>query len=161
MSEDPEKLRYPIGRFEPPVQIDQHQIERWISDIEALPADLRRTVKGFSITQLDTPYRPGGWTIWQVIHHLPDSHINTFIRFKWAPDRGAGVSGDLSQRCVSSAITTCRATWGWTSTDTSSSWARGDGVAGGSCGARPRSGRYRTKGPEIGHPHPSRLQFFN
>ena len=59
MSEDLEKLRYPIGRFEPPSQVDQDQIESWISDIEALPADLRRTVKGLTDTQLDTPYRPG------------------------------------------------------------------------------------------------------
>ena len=84
MPEDLKKLRYPIGRFEPPPEIDQDQIEKWISDIEALPADLRRTVKGLTDAQLDTRYRPGGWTIRQVIHHLPDSHINSFIRFKWA-----------------------------------------------------------------------------
>ena len=84
MSEDLEKLRYPIGRFEPPSQVDQDQIESWISDIEALPGDLRRTVRGLTETQLDTPFRPGGWTIRQVIHHLPDSHINSFIRFKLA-----------------------------------------------------------------------------
>ena len=84
MSEDLEKLRYPIGRFEPPSRIEKDQVERWINDIEALPADLRRTVKGLTDAQLDTPYRPGGWTIRQVIHHLPDSHMNSFIRFKWA-----------------------------------------------------------------------------
>ena len=84
MSDDLEKLRYPIGRFEPPSRIDRDQIGRWISDIEALPADLRRTVRGLTDTQLNTPYRPGGWTIRQVIHHLPDSHINSFIRFKLA-----------------------------------------------------------------------------
>ena len=88
MSEDLEKLRYPIGRFEPPSQVDRDQIERWIGDIEALPADLRRTVKGLTDTQLDTPYRPGGWTIRQVIHHLPDSHINSFIPLQMGPDRG-------------------------------------------------------------------------
>ena len=79
MTDDLEKLRYPIGRFEPPSRIDRDQIERWIGDIEALPADLRRTVKGLTDTQLDTAYRPGGWTIRQVIHHLPDSHINSFF----------------------------------------------------------------------------------
>ncbi|MDE2667516.1 MAG: bacillithiol transferase BstA [Acidobacteriota bacterium] len=84
MSEDLESLRYPIGQFEPPSRIDEGQIERWISDIETLPADLRRIVTGLTETQLDTPYRPGGWTIRQVIHHLPDSHMNSFIRFKWA-----------------------------------------------------------------------------
>ena len=79
-----EKLRYPIGRFEPPFKIDQDQIKKLISDIETLPAGLRRRVKELTDTQLDTPYRPGGWTIRQTIHHLPDSHINSFIRFKWA-----------------------------------------------------------------------------
>ena len=84
MSEELEELRYPIGRFEPPSRIDEDQIERWIGEIDALPADLRKTVEGLTETQLDTPYRPGGWTIRQVIHHLPDSHMNSFIRFKWA-----------------------------------------------------------------------------
>ena len=84
MPEAFENLRYPIGRFEPPFEIDQDYIEEWISDIETLPADLRRTVQGLTDTQLDTCYRPGGWTIRQVIHHLPDSHINSFMRFKWA-----------------------------------------------------------------------------
>lgn len=84
MSDELEKLRYPIGRFAPPSHIDADQVERWISEIEALPADLRRAVKGLTAGQLDTPYRPGGWTIRQVIHHLPDSHMNSFIRFKWA-----------------------------------------------------------------------------
>ena len=84
MTEELEKLRYPIGHFEPPSRIDQDQIERWIGEIEALPADLRRAVKGLTDSQLDTPYRPGGWTIRQVIHHLPDSHMNSFMRFKWA-----------------------------------------------------------------------------
>ena len=84
MSEDLDKLRHPIGRYEPPSRIDEDQVEKWISNIETLPADLRRTVEGLTGTQLDTPYRPGGWTIRQVIHHLPDSHMNSFIRFKWA-----------------------------------------------------------------------------
>ena len=84
MTEELEHLRYPIGRFEPPFRIDKDQIERWINDIEALPADLRRAVKGLTATQLDTPYRPGGWTIRQVVHHLPDSHMNSFVRLKWA-----------------------------------------------------------------------------
>ena len=60
MSEELEQLRYPIGRFEPPSRIDRDQIERWIGDIEALPTDLRRTVKGLTESQLDTAYRPEG-----------------------------------------------------------------------------------------------------
>ena len=84
MTKDLEKLRYPIGQYEPPTRIDKDQIEQWINEIETLPADLRKTVNGLTDTQLDTRYRPGGWTIRQVVHHLPDSHMNSFIRFKWA-----------------------------------------------------------------------------
>ena len=84
MTEDLQKLRYPIGQFEPPSPIDEDQINRWIGNIEALPADLRKAVNSLTDTQLDTPYRPGGWTIRQVVHHLADSHMNSFIRFKWA-----------------------------------------------------------------------------
>ena len=65
MSENLEKLRYPIGRFEPPSRIHRDRLETWIGGIEALPAGLRRTVKGLRGTQLDTPYRPGGRTICQ------------------------------------------------------------------------------------------------
>lgn len=55
-----------------------------IDDIAALPADLRAAVAGFSPNQLDTPYRPGGWTVRQVVHHVPDSHLNSYVRFKLA-----------------------------------------------------------------------------
>ena len=84
MSEDLENLRYPIGRFVSRSRIDEDQIEKWINEIEALPDNLTKTVEGLTATQLDTPYRPGGWAIRQVVHHLPDSHMNSFIRFKWA-----------------------------------------------------------------------------
>lgn len=77
-------LRYPIGEFSPPVPITQADVERWIDDIAALPADLRKTVSALTDSQLDTAYRPDGWTVRQVVHHLPDSHLNSFIRFKWA-----------------------------------------------------------------------------
>jgi len=60
------------------------EVNGWIDDIAALPADLRRVVSTLSERQLDTPYRPGGWTVRQVVHHLPDSHMNSFVRFKWA-----------------------------------------------------------------------------
>ena len=79
-----DELRYPIGHFNTPETIDESQIQTWISDIEALPEDLRRIVERLSESQLDTLYRPGGWTIRQVVHHLPDSHMNAFVRFKWA-----------------------------------------------------------------------------
>ena len=84
MPSNREKLRYPIGRFQVPATIDENQIQAWIGDIEILPADLRRRVEPLSESQLDTRYRPEGWTIRQVVHHLPESHMNSFIRFKWA-----------------------------------------------------------------------------
>ena len=77
-------FRYPIGEFSPPNTVLQDQVDDWIGDIAALPRDLRRTVSTLSDAQLDTPYRPGGWTVRQVVHHLPDSHMNSLIRFKWA-----------------------------------------------------------------------------
>lgn len=79
-----EDLRYPIGRFQPPDRVTRVQVDTWIDDIAALPDSLRQTVSALTDGQLDTPYRPGGWTVRQVVHHLPDSHINSFVRFKWA-----------------------------------------------------------------------------
>ena len=84
MSLQTSDLRYPIGEFSPPASITQAEVERWIDDIAALPADLHRTVAPLTDVQLDTPYRPDGWTVRQVVHHVPDSHLNSFVRFKWA-----------------------------------------------------------------------------
>ncbi|MCG8608706.1 putative metal-dependent hydrolase [bacterium] len=77
-------LRYPIGQFDYGYDISQEQVERWIDDIEALPAQLRKAVAGLDEAQLDTPYRPQGWTVRQVVHHVGDSHLNSFVRFKLA-----------------------------------------------------------------------------
>ena len=77
-------LRYPIGPFAPPDSITPRQVDTWIDEIAALPAALRRTVTPLTDSQLDTPYRPGGWTVRQVVHHVPDSHLNSLVRFKWA-----------------------------------------------------------------------------
>ena len=79
-----EKLKYPIGKFAPEKNIDAMTIAGWIDDIAALPAQLRAAVEGLSSEQLKTPYRPGGWTVSQVIHHIGDSHLNAYIRFKLA-----------------------------------------------------------------------------
>lgn len=79
-----ELLRYPIGPFVCDAVIDEATLATWIDQIESLPADLRTAVAGLSEQQLDTPYRPGGWTVRQVVHHLGDSHLNCYIRFKWA-----------------------------------------------------------------------------
>ncbi len=77
-------LRYPIGRFRVPDVVSPAQVESWIKDIEGLPATLRSVVERLAPDQLETPYRPGGWTVRQVVHHLADSHLNSFVRFKWA-----------------------------------------------------------------------------
>jgi hypothetical protein len=76
--------RYPIGTFRKPEVITRAQISAWIDEIEALPGDLRALATTLNQDQLDSPYRPGGWTVRQVIHHLADSHMNSYLRFKWA-----------------------------------------------------------------------------
>lgn len=77
-------LRYPIGWFDMNQEITSNEINQWISDIESAPRELRKAVKNLNDHQLDTPYRPGGWTARQVVHHLADSHLNSYIRFKLA-----------------------------------------------------------------------------
>ncbi|MEM9919312.1 MAG: YfiT family bacillithiol transferase [Bacteroidota bacterium] len=79
-----EQLKYPIGHYEPPAQRDVAAIRQLIEAIEALPSELEKAVLGMSKWQLDTPYRPEGWTVRQVVHHLADSHMNSLIRFKLA-----------------------------------------------------------------------------
>ena len=75
---------YPIGKFSFPQSSTGEQRQQWIRDIGAAPALLRAAVSGLNETQLDTPYRPGGWTVRQVVHHVPESHMNSYIRFKLA-----------------------------------------------------------------------------
>src|SRR4051812_39697042 len=77
-------LKFPIGRYQPPGRIDETLRNQWIAELEALPENLRKAVAGLSESQLDTPYRPDGWTVRQVVHHLPDSHINSYVRFRLA-----------------------------------------------------------------------------
>ena len=79
-----EDLRYPVGEFDVKGTYKVDVIEEWINEIEALPSKVREAVKGLSDEQLDSAYRPVGWTIRQVVHHIPDSHINSYIRFKLA-----------------------------------------------------------------------------
>lgn len=82
--EDLEALRYPIGRFRPRSGLSADERRELIEDIATLPSALRAAVSGLSDEQLDTPYRPGGWTVRQVVHHVPDSHLNSYVRFKLA-----------------------------------------------------------------------------
>lgn len=79
-----EQLRYPIGRFVFPETTDQSTLQQWINDIDALPHLLNAVTKDLTENQLDTPYRPEGWTIRQVVHHLADSHINSHVRYRLA-----------------------------------------------------------------------------
>lgn len=76
--------RYPIGPFSPSPELTDAQRGQLIARIAALPAGMRKAVAGLSDPQLDTPYRAGGWTVRQVVHHVPDSHMNGYIRFKLA-----------------------------------------------------------------------------
>lgn len=82
MSND-EALRYPVGRPEVKASYTTAEIAALIDRMEALPAEIERLFKGFSPRQIETPYRPGGWTARQVLHHIPDSHLNAYIRTKW------------------------------------------------------------------------------
>jgi uncharacterized damage-inducible protein DinB len=77
-------LRYPLGEFQSPSTFSTDDRRRSIAIIEETPAKMRAAVRGLNARQLDTPYRPGGWTVRQLVHHVPDSHLNAYIRFKLA-----------------------------------------------------------------------------
>ncbi len=77
-------LRYPVGKFKYEGPPTEDQKQKYLADIEQAPAHLRAAIKGLSDEQLDTPYRPEGWTVRQVVDHVPDSHLNAYIRFKFA-----------------------------------------------------------------------------
>lgn len=76
--------RYPIGRFTLGPNPTPETRSGHIEQIAGTPLLMRQAVAGLTEEQLDTPYRDGGWTVRQVIHHVPDSHLNAYIRFKWA-----------------------------------------------------------------------------
>lgn len=76
--------RYPIGKFHYDGPPGEQQKQQFLDDIASTPANLRAAVQGLSAAQLDTPYREGGWTVRQVVHHVPDSHLNSYVRFKLA-----------------------------------------------------------------------------
>src|SRR5947209_16083063 len=77
-------VRYPVGKFAMPQSVSAAERATFIENVAATPARLRAAVAGLTPEQLDTPYRPGGWTVRQVVHHVPDSHMNSYIRFKLA-----------------------------------------------------------------------------
>ena len=77
-------LAYPVGRFQRPDTIAAGDRRRYIDVLAAAPSIFRDSVQGLDDAQLDTPYRPDGWTVRQVIHHVPDSHMHSYGRFKYA-----------------------------------------------------------------------------
>src|SRR5579863_1490198 len=79
-----EDLRYPVGDFRFPESVSARELATFIEQIAETPAHMRTAVAGLSDSQLDTPYRPGGWTVRQLAHHVPDSHINSYTRFRLA-----------------------------------------------------------------------------
>lgn len=76
--------RYPIGKFTMPEQVSEETLREWIGAIAQAPARFREAVAGLSDAQLDTPYREGGWTVRQVVHHVADSHMHCYTRFRLA-----------------------------------------------------------------------------
>jgi hypothetical protein len=79
-----QKLRFPVGEYKPEQNITPEDVKNYIAAIEQFPSKLRDAVKGLSDEQLDTRYRPDGWTVRQVVHHAADSHLNSYSRFKLA-----------------------------------------------------------------------------
>ncbi|MDB5287807.1 MAG: metal-dependent hydrolase [Mucilaginibacter sp.] len=79
-----EQMRYPIGKFAPPVTYINEDITRWIDEIHTLPGRIRNAIMTLTEAQLNTQYRSGGWTLRQVVHHVADSHMNSLMRFKLA-----------------------------------------------------------------------------
>ncbi|MCL6265228.1 YfiT family bacillithiol transferase [Flagellimonas myxillae] len=84
MEKDEQHLRYPIGTFQAPEHITEDHVNGWITVLEQLPKRLEALVSPLSHEQLETPYRPEGWTVRQLVHHISDSHHHSYIRFKWA-----------------------------------------------------------------------------
>lgn len=82
-SDNLEDLKYPIGKVVIPEKITSKHIMEWITILDEFPQRLTRLVSNLNNEQLDTPYRPDGWSIRQVVHHLSDSHHNSYTRFKW------------------------------------------------------------------------------
>lgn len=81
---DTPDLRYPVGEFRFPESVSAQELAVFIDHIAATPERMREAIAGLSESQLDTPYRPGGWTVRQLAHHVPDSHMNSYVRFRLA-----------------------------------------------------------------------------
>lgn len=83
MSETTTDARYPIGKYQP-LPFSEDFKQKWLRDLQFLPQDLEYAIQNLDEHQFDTPYREGGWTVKQLVHHIADSHINAYTRFKLA-----------------------------------------------------------------------------
>lgn len=83
MNEAVDPLRYPIGKFARPESLNTEDFQGWIHDIESLPGQLKYICNGLTEEQLQKTYRPEGWTVAEVVHHIADSHMNSLVRYKW------------------------------------------------------------------------------
>lgn len=93
-----EQHRYPIGRLSFVESVTPGVRRDWIDEIRGAPALVREAVAGLDDAQLDTPYREGGWTVRQVVHHLPDSHVNAYVRFRWTLTEEQPIIKDYDER---------------------------------------------------------------
>ena len=84
MENDMENLRYPIGRYQKPEAMTPELMQEWIKVLDVLPSWMDACIENLDESQLQVPYREGGWTIQQVVHHVADSHMNAYIRLKLA-----------------------------------------------------------------------------
>jgi len=102
--ENLEALRYPIGHFNCPEKISDSQIQDWMIALETFPKRLETLVGNLTEVQLETPYRTGGWTIRQLIHHIADSHHHSYTRFKWALSEETPVIKAYEEKAWSSLL---------------------------------------------------------
>src|SRR5688572_6012130 len=79
-----DELRYPIGKFSPQESYTESEVKFNIERIENIPAEVEKVISKFTSSQWEIPYRDGGWTARQVVHHMADSHLNAYMRFKWS-----------------------------------------------------------------------------
>ena len=80
-------LQYPIGKFVEDLDVTEEKRQIWVGEIAEAPRALRAAVARLTAEQLDTPYRPGGWTVRQVVHHMPYSHMHVYVRYRLALPR--------------------------------------------------------------------------
>ncbi|MBP7821908.1 MAG: putative metal-dependent hydrolase [Saprospiraceae bacterium] len=108
-----EALRYPIGRFNATENFNDYGVEHFINQISLLPNKLATLVSDMSQEQLDTPYRESGWTVRQVIHHIADSHMNSYIRFRLALTEDNPTIKPYAEEKWALLEDSCKAPIGW------------------------------------------------